>query len=149
MNQFFRAGVGGVIVNRSGQVLALERTDTAGAWQFPQGGIDGQEEPVAAVWREIEEETGLGPNALQLLRQYPRLLAYELPIQWRTPKVGRGQTQYWFLFRLLADDSAIVLPQPGEFRRWRWLTFPEVIALTAPFRQDLYQQLALDFQPLF
>ncbi len=144
MSQFFRASVGAVIINSSGQVLALERTDHPGAWQFPQGGIDDGEEPLTAVYREVEEETGIPANALALIRQHPRLLSYELPIEWRGEKVGRGQTQRWFLFRLFSDD-AIQLPSPGEFSHWRWLRFAELLPLVAPFRQEIYQALAREF----
>lgn len=144
MSQFFRASVGAVIINATGQVLALERTDHPGAWQFPQGGIDDGEEPVAAVYREVEEETGIPAGALTLIRQHPRLLSYELPPEWRTPKVGRGQTQRWFLFRL-GNDNAIHLPCPGEFSHWRWLRFGELLPLVAPFRQEIYHDLAREF----
>jgi putative (di)nucleoside polyphosphate hydrolase len=142
MSQFFRASVGAVIINQQGQVLALERSDTAGAWQFPQGGLEAQEEPLAAAYREVQEETGLAPDALALLYQHPRLLSYELPPKWRTPKLGRGQTQRWFFFRLRTDPQALTLPCPGEFRQWRWLDFPELLPLVAPFRQEIYQELA-------
>lgn len=145
MSQFFRASVGAVIMNRRGQVLALERTDTRGAWQFPQGGLDAGEEPLAAVFREVQEETGISAADLALIRQHPELLSYELPPQWRGPKVGRGQTQRWFLFRFVGQDEAIALPSPGEFRAWRWLDFQDLLPLVAAFRHDLYLALGREF----
>ena len=145
MSQFFRASVGAVISNSKGQLLACERSDNRGAWQFPQGGLDHGEEPLEAVYREIEEETGIGPASLTLLGQHPQLLSYELPPQWRTPKVGRGQTQRWFLFRFEGDDQAITLPASGEFSQWRWLTFQELMPLVADFRKELYLALAREF----
>jgi len=39
-SQTFRAGVGAIILNTSGQVLALERKDIPGVWQLPQGGLE-------------------------------------------------------------------------------------------------------------
>lgn len=145
MSQFFRASVGAVIVNSKGEVLALERSDTPGAWQFPQGGIDDGEEPLAATLREVREETGIAPDSLRLIRQHPQLLSYELPLEWRTPKVGRGQTQRWFLFRYLPASGLITLPSPGEFRDWRWMEFMELMPLVADFRQELYWALAREF----
>ncbi len=145
MNQFFRAGVGAVIFNSRGLVLALERSDNPGAWQFPQGGIEGQEEPEAAVIREVEEETGIAPGALELIRHHPRLLSYELPPKWRGPKVGRGQTQRWFLCRYLPADDRLSLPVPGEFRQYRWLRFEALLPLVADFRRELYLALAREF----
>lgn len=148
MSQFFRASVGAVIINRPGLALALERSDTSGAWQFPQGGIDDREEPLAAVVREVREETGITPDALQLLRQHPRLLSYELPPEWRTAKLGRGQTQRWFLFRYLGDSEAIILPSPGEFRQWRWLCLDELMPHVAGFRQEIYRDLGREFNEI-
>ena len=141
MSQFFRASVGAVIINRQGKVLALERSDTIGAWQFPQGGIDDQEEPLAAVLREVQEETGILPESMTILHQHPRLLSYELPPEWRSPKLGRGQTQRWFFFGYLADCESIILPSPGEFRQWRWLDFDVLMPLVAEFRQEIYLEL--------
>ena len=101
MSQFFRASVGAVIINSQGKVLALERSDTTGAWQFPQGGLEDQEEPLAAALREVQEETGIIPQSLHLLHQHPHLLSYELPPKWRSLRLGRGQTQRWFFFLYL------------------------------------------------
>ena len=148
MSQFFRASVGAVIVSGQNSILALERTDTAGAWQFPQGGIEGHEEPLEAVFREVAEETGIEQASLSLIGQHPSWLSYELPIEWRGAKVGRGQTQRWFFFRLLDDPQAICLPHPGEFRAWRWLQFAELLPLVAPFRQPIYRELADTFMKI-
>ncbi|MDD5759704.1 MAG: RNA pyrophosphohydrolase [Desulfobulbaceae bacterium] len=145
MSQFFRASVGAVITNKQGEVLLLERSDTPGAWQFPQGGIDDQEEPLSAALREIEEETGIRPQALSLLHQHPRLVSYELPPEWRSAKLGRGQTQRWFFLLYLADPKAIILPCPGEFQQWRWINFQESLSLVAQFRQEIYRELAREF----
>lgn len=145
MSQFFRASVGAVIINNQGKVLALERSDTANAWQFPQGGINDLEEPLIAALREVEEETGIGPYSLSLLHQHPRLLSYELPPEWRNAKLGRGQTQRWFFFRYLSNQDAITLPCPGEFRQWRWLDFQELMPLVAQFRQEIYLDLHQEF----
>lgn len=53
--QTFRAGVGAVITDQTGKVLALERRDVSGAWQLPQGRLETEEEPLEAVKREILE----------------------------------------------------------------------------------------------
>ena len=91
--RYFRAGAAAVISDAAGRVLALERADIPGAWQFPQGGLEDDETPVEAVFREIAEETGLSKDALTLVAHYPGLLAYELPRRAQSPKTGMGQVQ--------------------------------------------------------
>ena len=89
-----------MIVNADGHVLAIERGDTAGAWQLPQGGLDSSEEPLRAAYREIAEETGIQESDLTFVKACSELLVYELPPEARRDKTGRGQVLYWFLFRI-------------------------------------------------
>jgi putative (di)nucleoside polyphosphate hydrolase len=125
--QYFRAGVGAVILNRKGLILALERVDVSGAWQLPQGGLEAFEEPLRAALREVVEETGIVDTALELLDTYPEPLAYELPEIARTEKTGRGQVQYWFLFRFHGSDDTIDIKSGGEFCEWKWTTFRSLL----------------------
>jgi putative (di)nucleoside polyphosphate hydrolase len=61
----YRRGVGVMLLNREGRVFVGARIDnTDDAWQMPQGGIDEDEESWACALREVEEETGIAPNAL-------------------------------------------------------------------------------------
>jgi putative (di)nucleoside polyphosphate hydrolase len=143
-SQYFRASVGAVIC-AGGCVLALERSDAAGAWQMPQGGLKSGEEPARAVLREVEEETGLPRASLQQLRCFPELLAYELPPKLRSKKTGRGQVQYWFLFRLDKRVAEPRLPRGGEFRRWKWMKFGDLVKRTVDFRRPVYARLAEHF----
>ena len=55
----FRAGVVIIVRGLDDRLLAFERGDVPGQWQLPQGGLDVNETPVAAAWRELHEETGL------------------------------------------------------------------------------------------
>jgi putative (di)nucleoside polyphosphate hydrolase len=143
--QYFRAGVGAVIARPNGHVLVLERSSLQGAWQFPQGGLDDGEEPAETVYREIQEETGLQREHLALLQQFPDPLTYELPPDKRSPKTGRGQTQYWFFLELIAPDTAIQLPHVGEFRAWKWADFDDAVASAVDFRRRVYDQLRRHF----
>lgn len=148
-SQTYRAGVGAVITGPGGHVLALERSDVPGAWQLPQGGLIVGEEPLKAVKREILEETGIKGSDLQLLSTESRLLAYELPEEYRSKKTGRGQVQRWFLFCYKGPDEAITLGDREEFKDWRWMPMDELVSTVVPFRKSVYLELAefLSSQP--
>ena len=63
----YRPCAGVVLINDAGLVFAGLRIDTtAEAWQMPQGGIDKGETPVEAAIRELGEETGLPPDAVEI-----------------------------------------------------------------------------------
>jgi putative (di)nucleoside polyphosphate hydrolase len=138
----FRASVGAIILNEKDQVLGLERKDIPGAWQFPQGGLKQDEVPLEAVKREVLEETGIEANDLEFLSTVPRWLAYELPEEARTKKIGRGQVLRWFLFRFKGPDEAITLGNQKEFRAWKWTSMDELASMVVSFKQLVYQELA-------
>ena len=143
--EYFRAGVGAIIVDGSGQTLALERSDIPGAWQLPQGGLEDGEEPSVAVLREIDEETGISQSVLDLVDEYPDLLAYELPPEARGRKTGRGQVQYWFLFKFTGDESEIDIAKSEEFTAWRWMSVKQLLTEVVDFRARVYQRLTAHF----
>lgn len=140
----FRASTGALILNQDGKVLALERLYIKDAWQLPQGGLEENESPVDAIYREIREETGLNDRDLQLLAEHPEWLAYELPEEMQSDKLGRGQVQKWFVFRLNSSEDNINLETDGhqEFAAWKWMKFDKLIMITVPFRKSIYQRIA-------
>jgi putative (di)nucleoside polyphosphate hydrolase len=139
--QYFRAGVGAVITDGRGRVLVFQRAHIPGAWQFPQGGMDDRERPIDTAYREVEEETGIPRRALQLMDRHPDLLAYELPARSQTPKTGRGQVQYWFLFRLKAPAVFDSMPHDAEFSAHRWVSFNTAVAQVVRFKRPLYRRV--------
>ncbi len=140
--QTFRAGIGAVIQRVDGCVLVFQRVEDSSAWQFPQGGLDSGEVPLDALFREIHEETGLCREHLSLLRDQPRLLAYELPEAYRSPRTGRGQALYWFNLLFHGVDDNITLGDGKEFTAWAWLPMDEVLKRISPFRKEVYERLS-------
>ncbi len=145
--QIFGANVGIILVNEKGEVLVLERVKIPGAWQLPQGGLEQNEEPIAAARRELWEETGISSDQVELIAECPDWLAYELPREMWNTKTGRGQVQKWFLFRLRNEGTKIVLDADDEieFRAWRWMKLSELAEITVVFRRDIYRKLAKVF----
>ena len=150
----YRPNVGAVLFNRHGQVFVARRADlpnaegAPGGWQLPQGGIDPDEDPRAAVLRELAEE--IGTDRAEVIGEHPEWLSYDLPQELLGVALGgkyRGQTQRWFALRFLGDDSDIRLdadPDP-EFDAWRWAELSELPALAVGFKRAIYEVLAESF----
>lgn len=141
----FRAGVGAVVASNEGKVLLCQRADIpAGAWQFPQGGIEEGETPAEAVKRELREEIGVDKEQLVELGNVEGWLTYELPIEMQNTKVGRGQLQRWFLFRISAEGEKQIEPT-DEFNAFKWVSMQQAVDAAARFRKPIYERLQSDF----
>ncbi len=137
-SQTFRAGVVLVVSRSDGQVMVFERSDVPGAWQLPQGGLDVDEEPLDAAWRELAEETSLTPNDVELVGQGDEWIAYEV-LRERRRGIGRGQVQRWFYFRARTDGVRPTVDQ-REFVAWQWQTVDWVLGHVPEFRQQPYRR---------
>lgn len=136
----FRAGVVAVVIDSNGRVMAFERGDIPGQWQLPQGGIEPGEEPVGAAWRELGEETGLGPESVALIGEHPDWTVYEWPPAVRRSGKRFGQAQRWFTFRV-HDDSIEPTPDGDEFVDWMWVEPAWLIGQIVEFRRDAYERV--------
>jgi putative (di)nucleoside polyphosphate hydrolase len=144
----YRHGVGIMLVNEAGRVLVAQRLDMpSDAWQMPQGGVDQDEDPLAAAWREMREE--IGTDKAELAAESRTWLTYDLP-----PALAdqiwsgryRGQRQKWFAFRFKGVDSDIdITTENPEFSAWKWAQMRELPDLIVPFKRKLYRKLVEEF----
>jgi len=152
--QGFRPNVGIVIANDSGQLLWARRIGGRDAWQFPQGGINPGEKPEHALYRELEEEVGLPPSAVDVIACTRGWLRYRLPkryIRKGQEPVCIGQKQKWYLLRLLADDSTISLTDnhKPEFDHWQWVSYWYPLNQVVYFKREVYRRALRELsQPL-
>lgn len=148
----YRPCVGIVVMNAERKLWAGRRIDNASdAWQMPQGGVDKGEDPEAAAFRELEEETSIKADAVTLLGAMDEWIPYDLPHD-MVPKLWkgryRGQTQKWFMFRFNGDDSLINIETgEPEFSHWSWMGPEDLVNKIVPFKRDTYARVFEAFRP--
>lgn len=147
----YRPNVGIILSSGSGQVLWAKRIGQE-AWQFPQGGIDQDESPEDALYRELNEELGLMRQHVEVLGVTRDWLRYKLPHRYIRSRRGRaciGQKQKWFALRLTADDSLVRFDatlQP-EFDGWRWVDYWHPLTEIVEFKREVYQLALHELAP--
>ena len=149
----YRPCVGVLLFNERRQVFVGQRIDMVQeAWQMPQGGIDRGEDPRDTALRELEEETGVRPDKVELVAETREWLRYDLPPNlvnrvWRGRY--RGQEQKWFAARFLGTDADIDIDTPHpEFSDWRWSPVNEIATHAVSFKRALYETVIAEFRPI-
>ena len=143
----YRPNVAMIVQNRVGQVLWARRVGGQDAWQFPQGGIRTGEEEEQALYRELREELGLARDDVEFVARTEGWLRYRVPL--RSQHSGFvGQTQRWYLLRLLASDDAVqVHGKEAEFDDWRWVSYWYPLNAIVEFKRAVYRRALGELAP--
>jgi len=139
----YRSNVGIVLCNARGEVFWGKRVKQD-AWQFPQGGIQSGETPEQAMYRELQEETGLLPQHVTILGRTREWLRYDVPQSWVKRDcrgIYRGQKQIWYLLKLVGRDCDVRLRASDhpEFDAWRWHNYWQPAREVVDFKQEVYR----------
>ena len=145
----YRPNVGIVICNRKGQVLWAKRYGQ-NSWQFPQGGINDDETPEQAMYRELYEEVGLSKKDVKILYVSKYWLRYKLPkrlLRHDSKPMCIGQKQRWFLLQLVSEDKSVNMnsTKSPEFDGWRWVSFWYPVRQVVSFKRDVYRKAMKEF----
>ena len=152
-----RKAVGIILARYDGKVWTGKRKTGIGVrpneqnlWQMPQGGIDENEKPEDAVYRELKEETGTA--SAKILTSLDEWLEYYLPNELIGKALGgkfKGQKQKWFLMYFEGQDNDFNLnTHIAEFDEWAWRDLEEMPDMVVDFKKELYLKLVKNFCPI-
>ena len=144
-----RTGVGISVLNFKNQVFVGKRKDNPfDKWQMPQGGVDLNESLLAAMRRELEEETSI--KNFKVLKEFNHWLEYELPENligkiWKGKY--RGQKQKWFIVRFTGQESEInINTEYPEFIEWKWIDMNLLPNLIVNFKKHVYKDVLIELK---
>jgi putative (di)nucleoside polyphosphate hydrolase len=142
----FRPNVAAIILNRNGEILVCERKNDRGAWQFPQGGVDGKESILEALEREVLEEVGIPATDYKTI-EFRDGYYYLYPKRIRKNKKWDGQEQTYFLCKLKKKAKGPDLGKNNpEFRAFDWVKPEDFDADWLPwFKLEVYREVMFDF----
>jgi putative (di)nucleoside polyphosphate hydrolase len=110
------------------------------------------ETPLEAMYRELEEETGLLPEHVAVLGVTPGWLRYRLPpraVRRQERLVCIGQKQVWFLLQFTGAEADLRLDRTEhpEFDQWRWVDFWYPAEHVVLFKRGVYRSALRHLAP--
>jgi len=144
----YRSNVGIILCNAQGHVFWAKRS-RVNSWQFPQGGIEKNEDPEQALFRELREETGLEHTHVQIIARTRYWLKYRLPekyIRRNSHPLCIGQKQIWYLLKLVGDEANVILDRHNkpEFDDWQWVGYWEPLKSVVYFKRKVYRKAMME-----
>ena len=137
----FRANVGIILMDDANRVLIAGRSGRSG-WQFPQGGVRVKESAEQAMYRELGEEVGLGPDDVALAGVTRNWIRYTLPKKYLRKSEPKciGQKQRWFLLSLRSNPDKLRFDSTNEpeFDRCRWVDYWQPVEEVIYFKRKVY-----------
>lgn len=140
----YRNCVGAVIMHK-GMVLAGSvnkgKSDN-GKIGMPQGGVEVGEDFNIAIYREIEEETGIKKDSLHSICSMPHFIYYDIPKEFNNFENFIGQKQKWYFFEFKGKMSEIdPNQQEKEFNDLKWHKYEDIIENCIFFKTPIYEEI--------
>ena len=149
----YRLNVGIIVANSDGKLLYCKRKDSDN-WQFPQGGIDRNEDPFLAALRELYEEVGIQKDKVKLIKESENWYKYDLPRKYKKNNFlwndFKGQKQKWFLFKLI-EEVMIDLNNENnpEFDEFDWVDYWKPLDEIVEFKREIYKKVLSELESAY
>ena len=144
----YRLNVAMIVLNKDNKVLFCKRRNTEN-WQFPQGGVDENENIESAMFRELNEEVGLEKDNVEIKAVSQNLIYYDIPINIRSRVLGgkfRGQAQKYFLLKLISGDVDLNIENTPEFDKHSWVPFWYPLNQVVDFKKEAYRSALIELK---
>tara|TARA_B100001989_G_scaffold219553_1_gene171565 strand:- start:1856 stop:2344 length:489 start_codon:yes stop_codon:yes gene_type:complete len=149
----YRLNVGIIVANSDGKLLYCKRKNSDN-WQFPQGGIDRNEDPFLAALRELYEEVGIQKDKVNLIKESENWYKYDLPRKYKKNNFlwndFKGQKQKWFLFKLI-EEVMIDLNNENnpEFDEFDWVDYWKPLDEIVEFKREIYKKVLSELESAY
>ena len=144
----YRLNVAMIVLNKDNKVLFCKRRSTEN-WQFPQGGVDENENIESAMFRELNEEVGLEKDNVEIKAVSQNLIYYDIPKNIRSRVLGgkfRGQAQKYFLLKLISGDVDLNIENTPEFDKHSWVPFWYPLNQVVDFKKEAYRSALIELK---
>ncbi|XP_060190433.1 nudix hydrolase 2-like isoform X2 [Lycium barbarum] len=130
-NASHRVGIGAFVLNDGGQVLVVKEKSgkSTGTWKLPTGVVDEGEDICTAAVREVQEETGIET-------EFVELLAFR-----QSHKSFFGKSDLFFIC-MLKPLNFIIHKQDSEIEEAKWMPIEEYAAQPKLNQSELSKTIA-------
>jgi len=145
----YRPNVAAIILSSSYpakcEIFVASRVDVEDAWQFPQGGIEKNETPKEALFRELEEE--IGTNKIEIISEYPDWVSYDFPVTVAHKMAPYdGQIQKYFLVKLKKEAKINIKTKDPEFSKYKFVKTENLSEYITFFKRTVYKKVLKYFK---
>lgn len=127
-NKPYRKAVTSIIVDDQNKFLIVQLHEYSTAeWKFAGGGVNGDETYEEALYREVEEETGLSKDSYTVIGESSHMQKYDFPESMQTDRAQkyRGQERKQFVLKYVGNKDALNF-QDDEIRDHTWVSYDEL-----------------------
>ncbi|MEM7193966.1 MAG: NUDIX domain-containing protein [Pseudomonadota bacterium] len=137
----YRENVGILVTDGSGNVLVGNLRRDPLVWIMPQGGIHPGETPEQAMYRELEEETGIKPGEVSFIAKTQNAIRYKFREPMRLDgSEYSGQEQIWFILNIIGNPG-LQVPMDDEFLDLRWAEPSWVLRNVSAYKIAVYEEV--------
>src|SRR5680860_189226 len=123
----FRKGSAALIINSKKEILLVNLESFAdGYFTVAGGGQNSGESLLETIYRELKEELNISKEDLEFVGECNNPITFYFnKIIIKNGVEYSGSEKFYFGFKFIGDEK-IIIPNPGEVRSYKWVTYNEL-----------------------